>query len=357
MFSLGAALRSGDSPPPAMNKLSTVMALAFALTACRADDAGDDGPADAAPVDGVDGVGCLATTPRSVPLEAFVGPTGLQQRLTALIDSAKTTLDVQMYLFTVKPLAERIVAAKQRGVVVRVLLDPDEAGNANVEPILRTGGVTFRQASPLYTYSHAKYLIVDRATTAIMSMNFNIDAMNSERNYGAIDKDPEDVSDLMAIFEMDWALAGNEPAKPADLACTRLIVSPNNSKQRVIELINSAKTTLELELMYLSEANVRNAVGQAKQRGVTVRVILEDPTDESVTFLTNLGIVVKFPPSSLYLHSKLIIADGVAFVGSENMSLTSLTKNREVGVLVTEPAGQAVIKAAFESDWTASHTP
>lgn len=340
-----------------MNKLSTVMALVFAVTACRTADpagTGDDTPVDASP-DGVNGVGCLATTPRTVPLEAFVGPTGLQQRMTALIDGARTSLDVQMYLFTVKPLAERIVAAKQRGVQVRVILDPDEAGNAAVEPILRAGGVTVRQASSVYTYSHAKYLIVDRATTAIMSLNFNVDAMSAERNYGAIDKDPEDVSDLIAIFEMDWAAAGNEPVKPADLTCTRLIVSPNNSQQRVIELVNSAKTTLELELMYLSESNVRSAVGQAKQRGVTVRVILEDAMDPAVSYLTGLKIPVKFPPTSIYLHSKLIIADGVAFVGSENMSLTSLTRNREVGVLVTEPAGQAVIQAAFESDWTASH--
>jgi phosphatidylserine/phosphatidylglycerophosphate/cardiolipin synthase-like enzyme len=155
---------------------------------------------------------------------------------------------------------------------------------------------------------------------------------------------------------MDWAAAGNEPPKPANLNCTRLIVSPNNSKQRIIEHINSAKTTLELELMYLSETSVRNAVGQAKGRGVNVRVILEDPTDESVAFLTGLAIPVKFPPTSIFLHSKLIIADGVAFVGSENMSITSLSKNREVGVLVLEPAQQAVIKQSFESDWTASHT-
>lgn len=334
-----------------------LVAALVLVTACRGSDgnSGDDAPADAAP-DAVDGVGCTALTPRTVPLEAFVGPTGLQQRMTALIDSAQHTLDVQMYLFTVKPLAERIVAAKQRGVAVRVILDPDEAGNNAVEPILMNGGVTFRQSSPTYTYSHAKYLIVDRSAVAIMSMNFNVDAMNTERNHGVIDKDPEDVSDVQAIFDMDWAMAGNEPMKQADLTCTRLIVSPNNARQRIIEHVNSAKSTLDLELMYLSETAVRNAVGQAKARGVAVRVILEDPTDDSVTYLTGLGITVKFPPSSIYLHAKLIIADGIAFVGSENMSITSLSKNREVGVLVLEPAQQAVIKASFESDWTASHT-
>ena len=341
-----------------LSRAVVLVVLIAAAGACRTTDgnSGDDAPTDAGP-DAVDGVGCSATSPRAVPVEAFVGPTGLQARMTALIDSAKTSLDVHMYLWTVRPLAERIVAAKQRGVAVRVILDPDNQGNEAVKPTFAAGGVAVREASGLYEFSHAKYLIVDRQTTAIMSMNFNIDAMTSERNYGVIDKDPEDVSDLIAIFEMDWALAGGEAPRPADLGCTRLVVSPNNAKMRLIELVNSAKSTLEVELLYLSETNVRNAIGEAKQRGVNVRVILEDPTDSSVQYLTGLGIPVRFPPSNIFLHSKLIIADGIAFVGSENMSQTALSKNREVGVFVTEPAAQQVIKSAFESDWTASSPP
>jgi cardiolipin synthase len=333
------------------------VAIVSVVAACRGADSNTNDAAVDVGIDGADGVGCAVTTPRATPVEAFVGPTGLQSRLTALIDGAQTSLDLQMYLFNVKALADRIVAAKQRGVTVRVILDPDEAGNAAVEPIFGAGGVTFRHATALYTYSHAKYLIVDRTRTAIMSMNFNTDAMSTERNYGLIDKDPEDVTDVQAIFDMDWAAAGNEAARPADLTCTRLIVSPNNSKQRLIELVNSAHSTLELELLYLTETNVRNAVGQAKQRGVTVRVILADPADTSIPYLTGLGIPVKIPTSSILLHAKLIVADGAAFVGSENMSATSLTKNREVGAIAFEPPAVAVIKAQFESDWTASAVP
>ena len=55
------------------------------------------------------------------------------------------------------------------------------------------------------------------------------------------------------------------------------------------------------------------------------------------TFLGGKGIPVKYAIAQFYLHAKLIIADGVAFVGSENMSPTSLTQNREVGALVFEP--------------------
>ena len=233
--------------------------------------------------------------------------------------------------------------------------DLAEAGNASVEPIFTSGGVTWKNAGALYSYSHAKYLIVDKSQIAIMSMNFNTDAMDSERNYGVIDRDIEDIADLQAIFEYDWKLAnGATTLPPVDLKCTRLIVSPTNSKARLLDHIASATTSLDLAIMYLSDADIRNAVLAAKSRGVTVRVIIEDPTDASIPMLKAAGITVKQPPSSIYLHAKLIIADSVAFVGSENMSFTSLAKNREVGALAFEPTAFAPIKSQFESDWNVS---
>lgn len=331
----------------------------IALLACCRSDA-DLHPDGAAPVDtppdGVDGTGCTPLTPRTTPVEAFVGPTGLQDRINAAIDGAQHSIDLQMYLFTVKDIANHIVQAKQRGVAVRLILDPDEAGNNAVYPIFNTAGVTWKNASAIYSYSHAKYLIVDRAFAIVMSMNFNLDAMDKERNYGFVDRDPEDVTDVQTIFDYDWALAnGTTPAVP-NLDCTRLIISPVNSNQRILAHINSAQSTLDVEVLYITDATIRNAVANAKGRGVAVRVILEDPGDTPdnagiASFLGTAGIPVKYAVNQFYLHAKLIVADGVAFVGSENMSPTSLTRNREVGALVFEPDQAAIIEAQFEADW------
>lgn len=329
--------------------------LLLVLSACRPQHSGDDDDdADAAVVpDGPDGSGCTALTPRMATPESFIGPNGLENRLNALIDGATSSLDVHMYLFTVTSLANKIVAAKQRGVSVRVILDPDSPGNANVTPIFTSGGVTWKNASTIYSYSHAKYLVIDRTTVVIMSNNFNYDAMSNERNYGMVDRDPEDVADVQAIFEQDWQLANGQPATAANLACTRLIVSPNNAKQRVIDHINSATSSLDVEVMYVSEMSVQNAIGAAKMRGVNVRVIINEATDASVTYFKSLGIPVK-TPGSFYLHAKLLIADQVAFIGSENMSFTSLSKNREVGALVFEPSAFTPVKQQFETDWSSS---
>src|SRR5262245_8954546 len=324
--------------------------------ACRETPAAVDAPSADAEPDGPDGVGCTPTTPRMAPPETFVGPTGLQTRIGSLIDSAQHTLDIHMYLFTVHALADKIVAAHQRGVSVRIILDPDEAGNAAVRPAFQAAGIATVNASTVYTFSHAKYLLIDRASAVIMSMNFNIDAMSSERNYGMVDTDPEDVSDVQAIFDQDFALGSGMSPKPADLTCTRLIVSPVNSHARILDLINGSKTTLDVEVLYITDATVRNAIGAAKARGVTVRVILENPSDQApnadlTTYFKNGGVPVRYA-EAFYCHAKLIISDGIAFVGSENMSPTSLAQNREVGALVFEPTQAAVIQQQFDVDWS-----
>jgi phosphatidylserine/phosphatidylglycerophosphate/cardiolipin synthase-like enzyme len=331
--------------------------IASLLTACvrgNEQNMGDDAPTDAA--SDAPEPGCWGLSPRMPAAEAFVGPTGLQARITQLIDGATQTLDVQMYLFTFTTIADRIIAAKNRGVSVRVIFDPDHDGNQNVRTKLTQASVPNRNAPTLYSFAHAKYLIIDGKTAVIMSMNFNADAFSSERNYGMITRDPDDVADTKAIFEMDWAAGGGEAPKPADLACTRLVVSPNNAKQRLTDFIKSAKTKLDVEAMYIAEDGIQAAIVDAQKRGVAVRVILETGSDTAevrALFMAN-GIAVKAPPAAIFLHAKLLIADGAAFVGSENFSITALTKNRELGGFIFEPGPLATIQQQFDADWAAN---
>lgn len=327
---------------------------ALILTAACA--GGGDGDPDAATADaGVDAseVGCSATDPRAPATEVFVAPTGFEARMAGYIDGATDSLWIQMYLFTVDELVDRVVAAHQRGVEVRVLLDPDHDGNPDARGDLIAAGVPVRDAPSTFEFAHAKYLIIDGDTAVIMSANFNYGALDLERNYGAVTRDPDDIADLEAIFDSDWTQQGF-----ADLDCTRLVVSPVNARQRVLQLVNSADATLDISAIYLADSSVRSAVIMAHDRGALVRVILADPTDfsenyDTATTLENQGITVR-SLRTVDLHAKLIVADGVALVGSHNLSTTSLTANREVGLLVTEAAPVATIQAQFDADWAAS---
>ena len=334
-------------------RISIVLGLALCLTlaACRGPsgddpDGGDDTPGDA-------GVGCEATDPRSPATEVFVGPTGLEARLAGFIDAATESLDVMMYLFTVDELADRVVAAHQRGVDVRVLLDPDHEGNPDVRSQLTGAGVQVRDAPARFEFAHAKYMLADGDTALITSANFNYGALDQERNYGALVEDTDDVADLAAVFDADW-----DGAADPDLDCTRLVVSPANARSRLIDLVSSAQSTLDLSVIYLSDSSVRTSVIQAHDRGVEVRVIFADPADFPDNLTTaetfrNQGIEVRFL-RTISLHAKLILADGVGFVGSQNLSPTSLQDNREVGVLVTEAGPFSTLANQLDADWAAA---
>lgn len=302
--------------------------------------------------------GCTDLSPRTATPQIFIGPDQWETSIEAAIDSAQTSLDVQMYLFTITDVATHIISAQTRGVAVRVLLDSSEGpNNAAVIAKLTAANVPNHLDPTVFAFAHAKYMIVDKATAVILSGNFNVGATNAdpggERNYGILDVDAKDVSDLQSIYDTDW-VAGPEP----DLSCTRLIVSPINSETRILAHINSAMTTLDIEVLYLDQTDIRAAIVAASQRGVAVRIMLSDPSKNpqntaTQTYFNGLGIPTKILLAN-YLHTKMIQADGIAMVGSENMSDTSLTMNREVGELIfeTTPAGQ--IHAQYELDWAAA---
>jgi phosphatidylserine/phosphatidylglycerophosphate/cardiolipin synthase-like enzyme len=69
--------------------------------------------------------------------------------------------------------------------------------------------------------------------------------------------------------------------------------------------------------------------------------------------LTAAGVEIRLA-SSLYIHAKAIIADGErAFVGSQNLSATSLDQNRELGIIVDDPINLARLTRTFEIDFRA----
>jgi phosphatidylserine/phosphatidylglycerophosphate/cardiolipin synthase-like enzyme len=331
-------------------------ALALTVAGCGGDDGGGgDGGGDDG---GLDGSSCDPAAPRALSPDVLVGPgggaQGLEERVIAAIDAATTSIDVQMYTFTVDRVADRLIAADGRGAPVRVILDANQVGAASTRSRLENGGVDVTYAPSGFPNAHAKYMVLDGATAFILSANFTLSGFDDQRNYAVIDRDAADVGDLAAVFAADWS------GQPAALGCTRLQVTPGDARTRLLALIAAATTTLDAELFYLSDSAVRQAIISAHQRGVAVRVLLADPADMSenattATTLTGAGVAVKVLANPT-VHAKLVIADGVALIGSHNMSPTSLRDNREIGVLVREGNGPDLARTQFDSDWAAARS-
>jgi len=294
---------------------------------------------------------CDPYQPRAAAPQLIIGPSGMQKALIDQIDSAQSSLDVMMYQLSVQAFVDAFIAAKNRGVAVRVMLDADQYVNDSSGTKLKGAGIEVKNAPAEFEHAHAKTMVIDKNKAVIDSGNFNQYSMQSERNYAVVDTAADDVADLEAVFERDWSGA------PLDLSCTRLIVSPENSHQRLLAHMSGAKQSLDFSIMYISDKDSLDAIKARVAAGVPVRVLLADPawiSDNTATAadLKAAGAQAKFL-KSYELHAKLIVADGVPFVGSENLSWTSLESNREIGVFVTEPEPADAIKAQFEKDWAA----
>jgi phosphatidylserine/phosphatidylglycerophosphate/cardiolipin synthase-like enzyme len=288
---------------------------------------------------------CDATAPRGATIPVFTTPTSARYLpVTTLIDGAKSTIDVTMYQFSSTVIQDALRAAAGRGVKVRVLLDRAQPQNTPLMANLARAGMEARLTSPRFTYTHQKTMTVDGERTLVFSGNFDRASFESGRNYGAITSDPEDVWDFQDLFAADWVDA------PVDLGCTRLVLSPGSS-QRIVDVIDAAASSLDVEALYASDNGVLRAIERAKQRGVSVRALFNDPefgvgdaSDEAARLL-RAGILTRRLPSR-FIHAKILVVDGKEmFVGSENFSANSLAKNREAGLRLPLDAASAALVA------------
>ena len=103
--------------------------------------------------------------------------------------------------------------------------------------------------------------------------------------------------------------------------------------------------------------SLKNALIDAKNRGVDIRIILEQEIESNENcfyYLVSNGIDVKWAPREFSrTHSKFMIIDKkIVFVGSTNFSYSALNTNREAAIL-TSCSVQNFI-SIFEQDWASS---
>ncbi|MFI5377987.1 MAG: phospholipase D family protein [Tepidisphaerales bacterium] len=149
------------------------------------------------------GVGAATGTSTGGTITAHFSPKGgCTDAIVATIGEARQTLDVQAYSFTSVPIAQAVVAACNRGVKVRVVLDKSERTD-------KYSSATFLKNHQVPVYiddqhaiAHNKIVIVDGQTLITGSFNFSKKAEEENaENLLVIRGNPELLKEYMANFE------------------------------------------------------------------------------------------------------------------------------------------------------------
>lgn len=273
------------------------------------------------------------------------------------IKTATKTIDITIYELADTDAQTLLGQMAAKGVKVRVILDQngEKSNNTTAYNYLSSHGVSVHWANSKYNLTHQKTITVDGSKSMIMTLNLTSRYYSTSRDYAVIENDAADVAAIEATFNADFTNATVTPSTGDDL-----VWSPTNSQTALLGIINGAKKSLMVEEEEMEDSAIVSALASAQTRGVTVHVIAENESNYYSYFnqLKSSGVkVVTYPTNgSLYIHAKVILADygttsAKMFLGSENISNTSLTANRELGLIYANATSMSSYAATFSSDF------
>jgi phosphatidylserine/phosphatidylglycerophosphate/cardiolipin synthase-like enzyme len=266
------------------------------------------------------------------------------QKIYDFIASANKTIDMTMYALIDSNAEAALIAAAQRGVDVRVLLNSNssDGGTAGMNQSaynnLAANGVHV-----VYSWDgvlwHQKSIVVDKQKVAIMNCNLVAQYYPILRDYVVITDNPATVAGVEKTFEADYTNNTVAPVVGDVPEGSELVWSPGAEKQ-FTELIASAQagTTLYVETEQLDSPVLETALIDAVKRGVTVNFTMSnsDEFTEGFNTLKAGGVNVHLYPTNapLYIQSKAIsVNNNTVYIGSTNFTTTSTDADRNVGII------------------------
>lgn len=141
-------------------------------------------------------------------VDAVFSP-GAEAEIVALIESANESIEVELFQFSYEPLMDALADARERGVRVRVILEPRLDGDDNLKAMrrLKGSGVDARWASLSFSRTHSKTAVVDGRRVLVGSPNWSYSAMFRNRESAVIIESSEVAGEFERVFEEDWGMA------------------------------------------------------------------------------------------------------------------------------------------------------
>lgn len=280
--------------------------------------------------------------------------------LVDAINDAKRTLQIRMFLFTDPTMLHTVLAAKKRGVFVRVMLNPARrdgtSDNGETRAALQAAKIEVRDSNPEFALTHQKSMVIDEESGFVESLNWETRDLTETRDYAVVTTHGIEVQQMIACFESDWHREKFSPD-----ASSRLIWCPNNGRERIADFIESAKHSLWLQNERYQDTVIIERLVRAMRRGVRVHILARPPhtlkKDKLMEGVGGLRIMHDVGAKvhalkGMKLHAKMIVADDKrAVIGSINLSPGSFDARRELAI---ETDSHHVIKRLIkvaEHDW------
>ena len=294
----------------------------------------------------------------------IVLPDDSAQPILDAIAQATKSIRIKMFVFSDPALLQAVIAAHQRGVDVRVMLNPARRNgkeeNADSRKALTDAGIKVIDSSPDFDLTHEKSMVIDDAIAFVQSLNWETENLTTTRDYAILTMHKHEVEEVMECFDADW---NRSKFNAGDHS--HLIWCVGNGRQRLGQLIDSAQHSLWLQNERYQDPVIIEHLIRASSRGVKIHIMARPPHKlkkekliegvSGLRCLQDIGVKIH-KLKHIKLHAKLLLADDArAIIGSINLAPGSFDSRRELAIEVDDEHIIRRIRKTLHEDWENSH--
>lgn len=309
-------------------------------------------------------------------VKIFTQAEELYDNIVEDLKKAKHHIHMEYYIFLADKIGQRIMDVlkekAREGVIVRVIIDDVGSWQLKKKKIkeLRETGIeiqSFLEVGLPYINSrvnyrnHRKIIVVDGLVG--YTGGFNIaDRYVDGLKWGTwrdthIRLEGSAVLGLQKNFLMDWFFVKREliedssyyPAqeKKGDCLAQIVISGPDMVWESVMQIFTKAfmeaKRRIYIESPYfLPPESLITALQTAALSGIDVRLILPRKSDAKVTLYSTYSYIDQMLKAGIrvflyepgFIHSKIVVTDDIAIIGSANMDFRSFEQNFELNAIM-----------------------
>ncbi len=270
-------------------------------------------------------------------VELIVGPENTTV-IESLLMEAKSAVYAEVYELTCYNVTQELSDLAERGVQVFVVLSGNVYGGIPSDEescvsVLNSSGVHVRFQYN-FTYVHSKVFVIDNNTVILGSINPTYYGMNVDKGVDLVIDNSTIAKVFATVILNDYR---NVPTNSVEYP--GVVVSPINSDEYISDLLSQAGTLyIAMEELYPSS----DLFGEIASHNTIVGVVSTYSEDSEASSEFGLKQVHD-------MVAKVIVIGDYVYVGSVNLDYTSLTQNRELGIILKDPKLASQLQSLIES--------
>jgi phosphatidylserine/phosphatidylglycerophosphate/cardiolipin synthase-like enzyme len=301
----------------------------------------------------------------------------IEGRLIEKINAAQTSIHIASFEFDLTPVADALIAAKQRGVDVRWVTDDEHGLEADEEPdrgqfaMLQNAGIEVRSDSRS-ALMHNKFWIFDGQLVWTGSTNITESGIFKQDNNTIVIQSPQ----LAAIYEREFQEMWNGefgPRSTSQLAEQSVVVNGSPIQvvftsedpalaDSIIPIVNSATKSIRFLAFSYTDFPLAEAMIKRSQNGVNVAGVFEkvgsDTDAAELKTLSCAQVPVRRDGNGGFMHNKVIVVDErFVITGSLNFSTNAEESNDENVIIIDNPDIAKLYMQDFERVWSLASDP